>query len=146
MSGFEDRTDRMLPILLGSLVSNRVKRRHEMDTAKLKPVITVDDVDKLDVRVGTIVHVEEVEGSKKLMRLRVDFGDRERTILAGIKQERSDPKEIEGRQALFVVNLEPQRMAGVLSEGMMFDIGYADGITPVLSVPEKPVPNGARAG
>ena len=146
MSGFEDRTDRMLPILLGSLVSNRVKRRHEMDTPKLKPVITVDDVDKLDVRVGTIVHVEEVEGSKKLMQLRVDFGDRERTILAGIKQERSDPKEIEGRQALFVVNLEPQRMAGVLSEGMMFDIGYADGITPVLSVPEKPVPNGARAG
>ena len=146
MSGFEDRTDRMLPILLGSLVSNRVKRRHEMDTAKLKPVITVDDVDKLDVRVGTIVHVEEVEGSKKLMQLRVDFGDRERTILAGIKQERSDPKEIEGRQALFVVNLEPQRMAGVLSEGMMFNIGYPDGITPVLSVPEKPVPNGARAG
>ena len=146
MSGFEDGTDRMLPILLGSLVSNRVKRRHEMDIAKLKPEITVDDVDKLDVRVGTIVHVEEVEGSKKLMQLRVDFGDRERTILAGIKQERSDPTEIEGLQALFVVNLEPQRMAGVLSEGMMFDIGYADGITPVLSVPEKPVPNGARAG
>ena len=117
-----------------------------MDIAKLKPEITVDDVDKLDVRVGTIVHVEEVEGSKKLMQLRVDFGDRERTILAGIKQERSDPTEIEGLQALFVVNLEPQRMAGVLSEGMMFDIGYADGITPVLSVPEKPVPNGARAG
>ena len=146
MSGFEDGTDRMLPILLGSLVSNRVKRRNEMDIAKLKPEITVDDVDKLDVRVGTIVHVEEVEGSKKLMQLRVDFGDRERTILAGIKQERSDPTEIEGLQALFVVNLEPQRMAGVLSEGMMFDIGYADGITPVLSVPEKPVPNGARAG
>jgi len=117
-----------------------------MEPAELKPVITLDDVDKLDVRVGTIVRVEEVEGSKKLMQLRVDFGDRERRILAGIKQERSDPTEIEGLQALFVVNLEPRKMAGVLSEGMMFDIGYADGITPVLSVPEKQVPNGARAG
>jgi tRNA-binding EMAP/Myf-like protein len=49
-------------------------------------------------------------------------------------------------QALFVLNLEPRRMAGEVSEGMLFDIGYLDGITPVLAVPEKVVPNGARAG
>lgn len=49
-------------------------------------------------------------------------------------------------QALFVVNLEPKRMAGEVSEGMLFDIGYADGIKPVLAVPERPVPNGVRAG
>jgi len=49
-------------------------------------------------------------------------------------------------QALFVVNLEPRKLKGVLSEGMLFDIGYEDGITPVLAVPEKPVPNGAGAG
>jgi tRNA-binding EMAP/Myf-like protein len=47
---------------------------------------------------------------------------------------------------LFVVNLEPRKMMGEISEGMLFDIGYADGITPVLSVPEKPVPDGVRAG
>ena len=57
-----------------------------------------------------------------------------------------DYQEIQGRQALFVVNLEPRRMAGDLSEGMLFDIGYADGITPVLAVPERPVPDGVRAG
>ena len=79
------------------------------------------------------------------MRLIVDFGDHERTILAGIKQERQDPKEIEGKQALFVVNLEPRKMMGEVSEGMLFDIGYEDGISPALAVPEKPVPNGARA-
>ena len=61
-------------------------------------------------------------------------------------QERADPREIEGRQALFVVNLEPRRMAGEISEGMLFDIGYADGITPVLALPEKSVPDGTRAG
>jgi tRNA-binding EMAP/Myf-like protein len=47
---------------------------------------------------------------------------------------------------LFVVNLEPKRIMGEVSEGMLFDIGYPDGITPVLAVPEKPVPNGSRTG
>ena len=63
-----------------------------------------------------------------------------------MKQEREDPRKIEGKQALFVVNLEPRTMAGEVSEGMLFDIGYADGITPVLATPEAPVPNGSRAG
>ena len=63
-----------------------------------------------------------------------------------MKQERADPKEVEGRQALFIVNLAPRRMAGEVSEGMLFDIGYADGLAPVLAVPEKGVPDGARAG
>ena len=117
-----------------------------MEIADIKPTITIQDVDKLDVRTGTILRVEDIAESRKLMKLVVAFGDRERAIVAGIKQERENPREIEGLQALFVVNLEPQKMAGVLSEGMMFDIGYSDGIVPVLSVPEKPVPNGARAG
>jgi tRNA-binding protein len=114
--------------------------------APIKPSITRADVEKLDVRVGTILAVEELEQSRKLVRLRVDFGDRVRNILAGINAERANPREIEGRQALFVVNLEAKRMAGELSEGMLFDIGYPDGITPVLALPEKPIPNGTRAG
>ena len=84
--------------------------------------------------------------SEKLVKLRVDFGSQERQILAGFKGERQNPREIEGKQALFVVNLEPKEMFGELSEGMLFDIGYADGITPVLAIPEKQVPNGVRAG
>ena len=114
--------------------------------APVKPIIAHDVLEQLDIRVGTILAVSDIENSKKLMRLTVDFGDHQRSIVAGIKTERAIPAEIEGRQALFVVNLEPRRMAGVLSEGMLFDIGYADGVTPVLAVPEKPVPNGCRAG
>ena len=114
--------------------------------APIKPAVTIADVERLDVRVGTIVAVEAVPKSAKLLRLRVDFGDHTRTILAGMKAERADPQEIRGRQALFVVNLEPKRMAGETSEGMLFDIGFADGITPVLAVPERSVPNGVRAG
>ena len=85
-------------------------------------------------------------GSNKLMKLTVDFGDRERRTLAGLKKERSDPQEIVGFQALFVVNLPSRKMAGEVSEGMLFDVGYADGVTPVLAVTEKRVPNGTRAG
>ena len=114
--------------------------------APVKPVVTFDVVESLDVRVGTIESVEEVKGSNKLLKLTVNFGDHRRTILAGMKQERDDPQEVVGRQALFVVNLAPRRMAGEVSEGMLFDIGYADDITPVLATPEKHVPDGARAG
>lgn len=114
--------------------------------APVKPTVAADLLEQLDVRVGTVESVEDVKGSEKLLKLTVNFGDHRRTILAGMKRERADPKEIEGRQALFVVNLAPRRMAGEVSEGMLFDIGYADGITPVLAVPEAEVPDGARAG
>ena len=80
------------------------------------------------------------------IKLRVNFGDHQRNILAGIKTGRIQPSEVVGLQALFVVNLEHREMMGEVSEGMLFDIGYADDITPVLAVPERPVPNGARAG
>ena len=112
----------------------------------IKPTIELADLNKIDVRVGTILKVEDVTGSDKLMKLTVSFGDHQRTILAGIKQERSNPAEIENKQALFVVNLPPKKMLGQVSEGMLFDIGYADGLTPVLAVPEKQIPEGARAG
>ena len=114
--------------------------------AGIKPTISFADVDKIDVRVGTIRAVDEVPSSSKLLRLTVDFGDHTRSILAGMKAERSDPQEIVGVQALFVVNLEPKRMAGEVSQGMLFDIGFADGIRPALAVPEQAVPNGVRAG
>lgn len=113
---------------------------------KIKPNITMETLDLIDIRVGTVLSVEDVEKSDKLVKLVVDFGDFTRNILVGMKKERENPKEIEGKQALFVVNLEPRRMAGEVSEGMIFDIGYSSGITPVLAQPEKTVPNGTQAG
>jgi methionine--tRNA ligase beta chain len=117
-----------------------------IENAPIKPMITLDVLNRVDIRVGTIQRVDDVEGSDKLVKLTVDLGDHQRTILVGMKQEREDPQEVEGRQALFVVNLEPKKMMGQVSEGMLFDIGYADGITPVLAQPEEWVPNGACAG
>lgn len=117
-----------------------------MSDAAVKPTIAIDVLNQVDIRIGTILEVEDVEGSEKLVKLRVNFGAFVRTILAGMKLERADVREIVGRQALFVVNLEPRKMRGVVSEGMLFDIGYADGVRPVLAVPESPVPDGTRAG
>jgi len=119
---------------------------NKIKVAPIKPIIKYGDFEKLDIRVGTIELVEDVEKSDKLLKLVVDFGDHKRNILVGMKKERKNPKEIEGKQALFVVDLEPREMTGEISEGMLFDIGYADGITPVLAIPEKPVPSGTRAG
>jgi tRNA-binding protein len=76
----------------------------------------------------------------------VNFGDHTRTILSGMKQERARPQEMVGLQTLFVVNLEPRKMMGEISEGMLFDLGFADGVAPALAVPERPIANGTRAG
>lgn len=114
--------------------------------APIKRLVSFDDLQKIDVRIGTIMSVEDVQSSNKLVRLKVDFGNHARNILVGMKQERADTQEIEGMQALFVVNLEPKTMMGETSEGMLFDIGYADGIKPALAIPERLVPNGTRVG
>lgn len=117
-----------------------------IEVAPVKSVVAPDVLDRLDIRVGTIELVEDVQGSDKLLKLTVEFGDRKRSILVSMKQEREEPREIEGKQALFLINLEPRKMMGEISEGMLFDIGYADGIKPVLAIPEQPVSNGVRAG
>jgi len=118
----------------------------KIKVAPVKPTISIKEFQKIDIRVGTIESLDNIEQADKLVKLRVNFGDHHRQILAGIKTERVDPGEVIGRQALFVINLEPRKMMGQVSEAMLFDIGYADDITPVLAVPEKPVPNGVRAG
>jgi tRNA-binding protein len=114
--------------------------------ANVKTAISLAVLEQVDIRVGTIEAVDDVPGSDRLLLLRVNFGDHVRRIVAGMKRERENPLEVLGRQALFVVNLEPRRIRGVVSEGMLFDIGYADGVRPVLAVPESPVPDGTRAG
>jgi tRNA-binding protein len=117
-----------------------------MKVLPVKPTITLEELEKLDIRVGKIEKVEDVADSDKLIKMIVDFGSFKRIILVGMKKERENPREIEGMQALFIVNLAPKKMAGEISEGMLFDIGYTNEIIPVLAVPEKEVPIGVNAG
>jgi len=120
-----------------------------MEKFILKPIkdeISFEDFANIDIRVGEIDEVLDIPKSNNLMKLVVNFGDHKRTIIAGIKKERENPKEIQGKQALFVVNLPNKEMFGEKSEGMLFDIGYENKITPVLAMPEEKVPNGSSTG
>ena len=111
-----------------------------------KAEIAPDVADKVDLRVGTIVDIVPVPDASRLMKLTVDFGSGTRTVIAGIREERADPRVLVGRQALFYYNLPSKKIRGQVSEAMICDVGYADGIQPALLGPEWPVPNGTRAG
>jgi len=82
-----------------------------MPPAQVKPTISPELLNQIDVRVGTIEAVSEVANSERLVALRVNFGDHVRTILAGMKRERANPREIEGKQALFDYSLSTFRRA-----------------------------------
>lgn len=117
-----------------------------MKIAPIKPLVAKEALDQLDVRVGTILAIDDVPESDRLLAFKVDFGDHTRTILVGMKRERDDPQSLVGMQTVFVVNLPPRTMRGVVSEGMLLDVGYADGVTPALLRLERAVPNGVRVG
>lgn len=106
-------------------------------------MISIDDLEKLDIRIGTIKNVEQVPGSEKLYKEIVDFGPEigEKQILSGI-QKYFTPEDLIGKQALFIVNLEPREMMGLTSEGMLLATDGENG--PVLLVPAQEVPNGSK--
>ena len=106
-----------------------------------KETITFDDFMKLDIRIGTILSVEEVADSRKLLKFKVDFGPLgERQILAGIKPFFEDVQSLVSRQAMFVVNLEPKKMLDMESQGMIMIADDENG--PVLYNFDRPIPPG----
>ena len=102
--------------------------------------ITIDDFIKVQFRVGTVLEAEEVEGSEKLIKQIVDFGDEKRQILSGIKQWYK-PTDLIGKQFVYVTNLEPRMMMGLESQGMIL---CAEGKKPIPLKPSKKVPAGAK--
>lgn len=103
--------------------------------------VTIEDLKKLDIRVGKIVAAEAIEGSEKLLKLQVDFGEFQRQILSGIAKFYA-PQELVEKQCPFIVNLEPRKMMGLESQGMLLAAGV-DG-SAVLLHPDKEVPEGAK--
>ena len=120
--------------------------RREFTPAPVKAEVDAGTLEKIDVRAGTIRAAAPVPGADRLAVLTVDFGDRTRSIVAGIRTERPSLAALVGTQALFVVNLAQKTIRGQLSEGMLFDAGFADGLRPAFAQPEWPVPDGVRAG
>jgi methionyl-tRNA synthetase len=111
--------------------------------APLAPTITIDDFSKIDLRVGEIKSAEKVKGADKLLHLKVDIGEPEpRTIVAGIALA-YEPEQLIGRKVVIVANLEPRKLRGLTSQGMIVAASL-DGGTPVLAAFLENVPVGAR--
>jgi methionyl-tRNA synthetase len=85
---------------------------------ELKPEITIDDFNKIDLRAGTIIHAEKVEKADKLLKLEIDLGFEKRTVVSGIAMHYT-PEEIIGKQVTVVANLAPRKMRGIESRGMI---------------------------
>jgi len=103
-------------------------------------MISFEEFNKLQIRIGLILEAERIEGTDKLLKLKVDFGDEKRQIVSGIA-EFYKPGQLIDKQFPFVVNLEPRIIRGVESQGMILAIGTEDKI--VLLKPQKKVPVGA---
>ncbi len=106
-----------------------------------KPAVTIDDFDKLDLRVGTIVACEAVKKSK-LLHETIRVGGRTLSVLSGIAKHYT-PEEMVGKKVVVLVNLPPREMKGIVSEGMVVCAEGPDG-TLSLVVPEKDVPDGSK--
>jgi methionyl-tRNA synthetase len=110
--------------------------------AEEKPLINIDRFFETELRVATVVAGEPVPKSNKLLKLTVDLGEEgPRTVVAGIAQQYS-AESLVGKQVVIVANLEPAKLMGVESNGMV--LAASEGGKPVLLHPEKPVPNGTR--
>jgi len=109
-------------------------------------MITIDDLKKVEIRVGTVVSAEPVPESTKLLHLMVDLGEETgpRQIVSGIAAYVTSPEELVGRQLSFVTNLEPRTIMGLESNGMLFAVGSGD--TFAFLTPHQIVPPGTKAG
>ncbi len=132
-------------------------------------MITFEDFKKVEISVGKILSAEKIEGSEKLLKLLVDFGEKKREeaavepaavaagesstpqqrdirqILSGIQKYFPDESVLVGRKCMFVTNLEPRQMMGLVSNGMLFALGGHDGVPFSLITPETDVPEGTLA-
>jgi methionyl-tRNA synthetase len=117
----------------------------EVEVVKEDPRISIDDLMKVEVKVGTVRTAERVPETDKLLRLTVDFGEEEgpRQIVSGIRAYVNEPEELIGRQLAFVTNLAPRKIKGLESNGMLFAVGQDD--TFAFLSPDRPVPPGTSA-
>ncbi len=105
--------------------------------------IKFDDFAKIDLRVAKIVKAEKIEGADKLLKLVVSLGDEERQIVAGIAQHYS-PDELVGKKIILVANLEPKKLRGVESQGMLLAAVKGNDEEIALLVPDKDIEEGTK--
>jgi methionyl-tRNA synthetase len=123
----------------------RLKQNAKLNSSKInqipiKEFISYDEFAKVDIRVATILSAQKVPKTDKLLHLKVDIGNEERELIAGIA-EHYKPENLPGKQVLMLVNLEPRTIRGIKSQGMILAIESEDNL--ILVVPEKYTPPGS---
>ncbi|MDR0546968.1 MAG: methionine--tRNA ligase subunit beta, partial [Dysgonamonadaceae bacterium] len=108
----------------------------------IKPNIVFDDFTKLDIRVGKVLECTKVPKADKLLQFKIDDGLGGRTILSGIAQHYA-PEELIGKQVCFIANLEPRKIKGVESQGMILSAENADGSLAIIQ-PAREVLAGSK--
>ena len=103
-------------------------------------MITLNDFQKIEIKIGKIKNAERIEGSEKLLRLEIDLGDESRQIVSGIGKAVTEPESLIGKEVPVITNLEPKQLMGMESQGII--LAVSNGETPVLIHPEKEVPPG----
>lgn len=124
---------------------NATKAANEAREAKpepLKATCTIDDFNKMDIRVGTVENCEKVEKSDKLLKFTINDGMGIRTIVSGIAAKYK-PEDLKGKQVCFIANLAPRKLRGIESQGMILTAESPDGSLAVVA-PERKAGNGAK--
>ncbi len=113
----------------------------EQQTSNLKPETTFDDFSKMDLRIATILEAERVPKTDKLLKLKIDLGFEQRTIVSGIAH-RYEPEKVIGQQVTIIANLAPRKIKGIESKGMILMAGDADGKLKFV-MPSENISNGS---
>ncbi|MDD5012274.1 MAG: methionine--tRNA ligase subunit beta [Candidatus Nanoarchaeia archaeon] len=109
----------------------------------MKPEISYEDFEKLDLRVGEIIEVEDIAGADKLYKLTINIGEETRTVCAGIKQYYSKD-DLKGKKIILLANLAPRKLKGIESQGMILAASTENHEEVVLLVPESDIGNGSK--
>jgi len=122
------------------------KKKNELSSFKAKAVkseVSFEEFEKLDIRVGTVLACQKVPKADKLLQFKIDDGLGGRTIVSGIAQYYPEPEKLVGQQVCFIANLEPRKLKGIVSEGMLLSAEDADGSISLIQ-PQTKVVNGAE--
>ena len=144
-SAIQPQLDRLDRIRRENEERQREEEMKQWRPSELKAPTTIDDFDKMDIRVATVLECKPVKKSERLLEFRLDDGMGGRTILSGIAQSYPDPSVLVGKQVLFIANFPPRKMMGIESQGMILSAVNADGKLVVTTV-SREVKNGVQVG
>ncbi|MCJ7497061.1 MAG: methionine--tRNA ligase subunit beta, partial [candidate division Zixibacteria bacterium] len=129
----------LFPRLMGTKPIEVSKGKSEVISEKEEKMeISIEDFAKLDIRVAKVLEVERVEGAKKLLKLKIEFGDEKREVVAGIA-EYYKPEELIGKEIILLANLKPARIRGIESKGMLLAAQDGENLT-ILTIDKKVKP------